>query len=93
VLNLAANAVKFAPSGRVVVRVGPAAERTSGSNTGPGWLHITISDTGPGIPEELQAALFERPGGPEGESARRYGGSGLELAISNGIDGRHHWCT
>lgn len=82
VLNLAANAVKFTPSGRVVVRVGPSPDSTSTSKHGRAWLHISVSDTGPRIPEEMQATLFERLAGPETASARRFGGSGLDLVIS-----------
>ena len=82
VLNLAVNAVKAAPSGRVVLRVGRAAERATDGSGGAAGLHISVSDTGPGLPEELQATLFERPGDADSASARRYGGSGLELAIS-----------
>lgn len=86
-LNLTANAVKFTASGRVVLRVGLPPDSAAPSIRGATWMHFSVSDTGPGIPEEMQATLFERLGGPEAASPRRFGGSGLELAISKRLVG------
>ncbi len=81
-LNLAANAVKFTGQGRVVLRVGVTTETASPATSGATWLEFSVSDTGSGIPEELQATLFDRTGALNSGSERQYGGSGLELAIS-----------
>lgn len=51
VTNLVHNAHKFSPQeGRIMVRASPAP---------PGHILLTISDTGPGIPREAQASLFQ----------------------------------
>jgi signal transduction histidine kinase len=48
-------------------------------------VRATVSDTGPGIPEETLALIFE----PFYSSKRRAGGSGLGLSISRGIAQMH----
>jgi signal transduction histidine kinase len=51
VTNLVHNAHKFSPQeGRILVSAAPAP---------PGHILLTISDTGPGIPREAQASLFQ----------------------------------
>ncbi len=73
VLNLLSNAVKFTPNGgRVTVSCGLADER----------VVITVSDTGPGIPPDKRAAIFE-PCVQLGRSLTSpKEGTGLGLAIS-----------
>jgi two-component system sensor histidine kinase BarA len=77
--NLLSNAIKFTPEGgriKVVARRG-----------GEGGLVIQVIDTGVGIAEEDQQAIFEKfrqgttsmPGGDA--MTREYGGSGLGLSI------------
>ncbi len=72
-LNLAGNAVKFTDQGRVEIRVTPWADQR--------W-RFAVSDTGPGIPEELHAQLFEPFFQVDGGATRRHEGTGLGLAIS-----------
>ncbi len=81
-LNLASNAVKFTSTGRVVLRVGIAAGSSAPSKHGGSWLHFSVADTGEGIPDEMQATLFDRFGQSHVSSPRKFGGSGLELSIS-----------
>ncbi|GJL70649.1 MAG: hypothetical protein NPIRA06_32840 [Nitrospirales bacterium] len=51
VTNLVHNAHKFSPpEGRILVRASPAP---------PSHILLTVSDTGPGIPQEAQASLFQ----------------------------------
>jgi signal transduction histidine kinase len=70
VANLVANAFQFVPDGgRVRVEV-------AGSD---GAVRIEVSDTGPGIPPELRAAIFERF--RQDERLARHGGAGLGLSI------------
>ena len=77
VLNLAGNAVKFTDSGEVVVEVEAA---TTLEGRVP--LHIRVIDTGIGIAQEKQAAIFDAFVQVDGSSKRKHGGSGLGLAIS-----------
>ena len=72
-INLTANAVKFTASGHV--RLALCAE--SG-----GWLRFDVADTGPGIPREKQAEIFEAFAQVDSSMSRRHGGTGLGLAIS-----------
>lgn len=80
--NLMSNAVKFTARGRVVLRVEVPQGSAAPSKAGAKWLHFSVSDTGAAIPENLQATIFERPAQSDTATARRFGGSGLELAIS-----------
>ena len=80
--NLISNAIKYTPSGgkiRVsIVRGGPHQERGE-------QLGIEVRDTGPGIPPELQAKVFEEFFRVRGAGANGANGNGLGLAISRRI--------
>ena len=74
--NLAGNAVKFTETGGVRIAV----ERTGGSDTAP-RLAFIIDDTGPGVPAEARARIFEEFGHVDASDASRFGGAGLGLAV------------
>ncbi|MCR5878151.1 PAS domain S-box protein [Phenylobacterium sp. J367] len=75
-LNLLGNAVKFTHAGTVSLEVAyDGAER----------LHVTVRDTGPGIPTVRLDRLFERFSQVDEAGDRLYRGAGLGLAISKGI--------
>jgi signal transduction histidine kinase len=74
--NLIGNAIKFTESGTITVRVEP---RTS-------EVCISVSDTGPGIPESDLPHIFDRFWHAQ-RSAR--GGFGLGLSIAKGIVEAH----
>lgn len=79
-LNLVGNAVKFTKAGGVAIDV---TRIDSGPEARPGVvdLRFVVHDTGPGIPEDHQAGLFEKFTQVEVSRARQHGGTGLGLAI------------
>jgi signal transduction histidine kinase len=50
-------------------------------------VHVTIADTGPGVPPDALPHLFERF--YRGDSARGRGGAGLGLTVAAAIVGAH----
>ncbi len=81
-LNLMSNSVRFTPSGRVVLRVELPQGSKAATPGGATWMHFSVSDTGPGIPEQQHATIFDRFAQSDSPSPRKFGGSGLDLAIS-----------
>ncbi len=77
-LNLLNNAVKFTEQGEITLSV------TTSAPAIPGTIgyHVTISDTGIGIPRDRVHRLFESFSQADVSTSRRYGGTGLGLAIS-----------
>ncbi|WP_306589821.1 ATP-binding protein [Geothrix sp. 21YS21S-4] len=70
--NLLANAFKFTPSdGQVTVTLAAQGDQ----------LLLEVRDSGPGIPEAMRGAVFDRFRQVDGGSARQAGGTGLGLAI------------
>jgi PAS domain S-box-containing protein len=76
--NLVGNAVKFTDKGSITIRM--KTERTQ--QQGKIKLQLEVEDTGIGIPEAQQQAVFEAFRQQEGQSARKYGGTGLGLTIT-----------
>lgn len=76
--NLIGNAVKFTEKGHVMVRV-VGLPVTPGDNQ---RIHITIEDSGIGIPKEMQAHVFGEFNQVEDERNRKFEGTGLGLAIT-----------
>lgn len=78
--NLVDNAIKFTPpEGHVNIRVSEL----------DGFVLLEVSDTGVGIPAEEQARVFGRFYQVDGSSTRRYGGTGLGLALVKEIVDLH----
>lgn len=83
-LNLVGNAIKFTEKGGIVMRL-DVLKKTVIFNQQefPGFLRVSIADTGIGVPLEIQGKLFESFYQVSSDtSTRRYGGLGLGLAIS-----------
>ena len=74
--NLAGNAVKFTETGGVRIAV----ERAGGPDAAP-TLAFIVDDTGPGVPAEARARIFEEFGHVDVSDASRHGGAGLGLAV------------
>ena len=71
-VSLLGNAYKFTQQGRVELGVSMVGDR----------VRYRISDTGIGVPAESQALVFEEFRQVDGSATRRYGGSGLGLALA-----------
>ncbi len=80
-LNLVSNALKFTPEGG---RVTLGLARAAGE-----WARLTVSDTGPGIPSEELAHIFERFYRLDKARSRAQGGAGLGLSIAQRIAQMH----
>ncbi len=80
--NLLSNAVKFTARGRVSLNVEAGPEQEGSDER---RIRFVVTDTGPGIPAEVQSKLFAPYVQADVTVARRYGGSGLGLSISRGL--------
>ena len=85
--NVLLNAIKFTPDGGRI---------TTDGRTLPGFIEITVSDTGIGISPDDQSLIFEKFGQlgradlhSSGKTKFKGGGPGLGLAIARGIIEAH----
>ena len=76
--NLIGNAIKFTDTGSVSIRITPATASDE-------YITVEVADTGPGIPPEEQATLFER----FRQGSHKSSGSGLGLYLSRRIVEAH----
>jgi signal transduction histidine kinase/CheY-like chemotaxis protein len=76
-INLAGNAIKFTPEGSVTVRAMRHPDRSA--------ILVEVVDTGIGIAREKQERLFQKFVQADGSRTRRYGGTGLGLALSKSL--------
>ena len=76
-VNLVSNAIKFTHQGQVVVTT-----TEQYVNEQQIYLNFSVSDTGEGIPEDVQDTIFTAFSQADNSIARRYGGTGLGLSIS-----------
>jgi PAS domain S-box-containing protein len=79
-INLLDNALKFTDRGTVELLV---SSETQGQDRL--LLSITVQDTGPGIPRDKQADIFNAFTQADESISRQHGGTGLGLAICNQI--------
>lgn len=71
--NLLSNAIKFTEKGSVNISINRYTES---------MVIISVTDTGIGIQEDKQMAIFEAFQQADGGTSRKYGGTGLGLSIS-----------
>jgi CheY-like chemotaxis protein/anti-sigma regulatory factor (Ser/Thr protein kinase) len=74
--NLLSNAAKFTYEGEIALRV--RGEEVDGE----GWVQMSVSDSGIGIPPEKIDHVFEEFSQADDSTTRDYGGTGLGLPIS-----------
>lgn len=72
--NLLGNAIKFTENGEISLRIALQPDT-------PETLHVIVSDSGIGISEEQQTAIFEPFIQADASTTRKYGGTGLGLSI------------
>ncbi|MDO8726547.1 MAG: ATP-binding protein [Candidatus Methanoperedens sp.] len=82
-INLMDNAIKFTPpGGKITVKARDDEEKVD-------MVHITVSDTGVGMPENVIISLFQRFFQADASITRKYGGTGLGLYICKNIIDAH----
>ena len=74
VTNLLSNACKFTENGYISLFARELEEQ-------PGWVEITVRDTGIGMDEEQQSRVFDAFVQADSSTSANYGGTGLGLAI------------
>ena len=82
ILNLVGNAIKFTGSGEIILSVEPEKIESAGCD-----LLISVTDTGIGIPPEKHESIFGAFAQADGSTTRRFGGTGLGLAVSSQLVG------
>lgn len=76
IANLVSNSIKFTDKGEVTVYA-----HVVSSDDNFADIRIEVKDTGIGIPEDRQKAVFESFTQADGSTTRKYGGTGLGLTI------------
>ena len=79
--NLVSNALKFTDKGEVRLALREKVEN------GREMLHLTVSDSGIGIPAEKLPMLFQKFTQVDSSTTRKFGGTGLGLAICRELAG------
>jgi signal transduction histidine kinase/DNA-binding response OmpR family regulator len=80
IVNLLSNAVKFTERGEIIVEV---EAQPSTFNLQPSTqLHFSVRDTGIGIPADRMHRVFASFSQVDASTTRKYGGTGLGLAVS-----------
>jgi PAS domain S-box-containing protein len=79
-LNYVSNAIKFTPSGKILLRA-----RVEREDANSQCVRFEVHDTGPGIAEDQLGKLFNAFEQGDASTTRRHGGTGLGLAITRGL--------
>jgi signal transduction histidine kinase len=87
--NLLTNALRHTPSGGCVTLSAAVIKGVESRTCSSGIVQVTVTDTGPGIPPEDLAYIFERFWRGEKSRSRAGGGAGLGLAIAKHLVQAH----
>ena len=79
-VNLMSNAVKFTEKGEIELYMYEEEETEHGIK-----LHVTVRDTGIGVPHDKLKSIFKKFQQADGSTTRKFGGTGLGLSICKGI--------
>ncbi|MCY4746005.1 ATP-binding protein [Pelomonas sp. UHG3] len=77
--NFLVNALKFTERGHIRLSLAPA---------GPDRVRLSVTDSGVGVPPELQPRLFRPFAQADDSTTRRFGGTGLGLSICRELAAR-----
>lgn len=80
ILNLLSNAVKFTEKGQIIVAL--KSETIDINST---WLHVSVEDSGIGIPPEKLGTVFGQFSQADASTTRQFGGTGLGLTICQNL--------
>ncbi|MEB3163573.1 MAG: ATP-binding protein [Prochlorothrix sp.] len=82
-LNLVGNALKFTHEGGITVSAQvKRSKMTVQDQEMPGYVQVSVADTGIGVSLEKQSRLFKAFSQVDSSRTRQYGGTGLGLVIS-----------
>ena len=79
--NLCSNAIKFSDEDGVV--------KVFAEDEEPGWVRVSVKDSGRGVPQDKLKKIFERFGQVDASDSREKGGTGLGLPICRTIVEQH----
>ncbi|MFH1980892.1 MAG: response regulator [Pseudomonadota bacterium] len=82
IINLIGNAIKFTDAGEIV-----CVASCDTDNRSEALVKFSVRDTGTGIPKDKQKKIFGAFAQADGSTSRKYGGTGLGLAVSSQLVG------
>lgn len=89
VSNLVDNARRHTPAGgRIIIDV--RADHNHPTGGAPRYAELTVTDTGPGIPEAQREHIFDRLVRLDAARNADHGGAGLGLPIATALARAHH---
>ncbi len=87
-VNLVGNAIKFTQKGEILMIARQVWKKASTGDVP--YLHLSVKDTGIGIPPDKLNTIFEAFTQADASTTRKYGGTGLGLAISRKLASLMH---
>lgn len=78
IFNFTNNAIKFTEEGNITLKTETEIEPQENSNN---LIKISVTDTGIGIPQDIQPRIFNKFQQADSSTTRNFGGTGLGLAI------------
>jgi PAS domain S-box-containing protein len=78
-IKLLGNAIKYTPGGHISIKV------SKNTTSAKGNIHVSVTDNGIGIENDKQSIIFEKFTQVESSDVRKYGGTGLGLALTRDI--------